>query len=369
MLISTGTLAANGDDVFSPSITIPFTFNYYGTLYSQLVVTTNGIVSFTGIFDGCCFGEAFPNTTLNAAGDEFIALAQTDLEAYSATPGTNGSIYYATVGSAPNRVFVVHFQAVSTCCSGTPDVTGEVQLYETTNEIKIVVGSINLTRTTTMGVTRGNGTEATVVAGRNSTTISAGAECWSLINPLTLPLKLLNFNGVNNGDNTATLNWTTDGEVNTKLFEVQRSTNGVNFDLVKSVAASANSTTKKDYTCNDVFSPFQTTYYYRLKMIDQDGRFTFSPIIRLELNGKGKIRVFPNPFIDKMVINIESADKDDIVLSLIDIHGRKIFQQKNNVKKGVNAIQVNTGQNIPKGIYLLEVVTSDKTETMKIIKE
>src|SRR5258706_6223018 len=50
-----------GDDVFSPAIALPFTFQFYGTNYSQVYVSSNGFVSFTGDYNGCCSGVVPPN--------------------------------------------------------------------------------------------------------------------------------------------------------------------------------------------------------------------------------------------------------------------------------------------------------------------
>ena len=167
MLISTGVYATDGDDGLSAAIPIPFTFSFYGTIYPQVYASTNGFITFNGLDDGCCDPYVLPNTLFQP----YIALAHTDLDAYSATPGTNGSIYYNTVGTAPDRIFVMHFQAVALCCGPSPDVTGEIQLFETSNQIKIISSSIDLAGTpATMGVAKGDDLTSTVIAGRNAAT-------------------------------------------------------------------------------------------------------------------------------------------------------------------------------------------------------
>ena len=184
-----------------------------------------------------------------------------------------------------------------------------------------------------------------------------------------VPLKLINFSGINNGNNSNILNWTTANEVNTKLFEVQRSINGVKFETVNSLPASVNSATIKNYTYNDIFSFLGgSVYYYRLKMIDQDRVYSYSPVVVLRKKSNESIHVSPNPFIDKILLNIESVDEDNARISLTEINGRMIFQQKNNIRKGNNAIQLNLTENAQKGTYLLKVSTSKKSETMKILK-
>ncbi len=365
MLISSGTYAIDGDDDFSNSITLPFSFNFYGTLYSELSISTNGFVSFMPTDQGCCSGYNLPYS----ASQPYISLAHTDTYSYSFMPGDEGSIFYATVGSAPNRVFVIHYQSVSECCGGNSDVTGEIQLYETTNEIKIVVGSINLpTRFVTMGIAKGDDLESTTIAGRQEAPLVANNECWSLVNNFTLPLTLLNFSG-NAAESGNLLTWTTAGEVNTRLFEIQRSDDGRNFSAINSVPASTNNAGSKEYTFSDANGlAYKPVLYYRLKMIDQDNRFTYSPIVRLSKEQHNTVSTYPNPFTDKLIVNLDVNQKDNATITFRNINGAEVFKQSLQVKQGVNAVEMNIPSTVLKGIYLLEVKTSSRVETVKVVK-
>ena len=141
MSINTGTLPVYGDDAVSSSIPISFPFSFYGTNYSNLYISTNGFITFTPSGSGCCLGYLLPNTN----NTPYIALAHTDLVAYSSTPGQDGSIYYSIIGSAPNRIFVVHFQNLQSYSSSSQYIiNGEIQLFEGSNEIRLVNDTINL---------------------------------------------------------------------------------------------------------------------------------------------------------------------------------------------------------------------------------
>jgi len=87
------------------------------------------------------------------------------------------------------------------------------------------------------------------------------------------------------GFNKVTLKWTSEGENNLKGFELQRALADQDQELEKNKVAAvdakgnAQNRTEYVYDDNSVFKTTGRTYYYRLKIVDQDGRFTYSPVI------------------------------------------------------------------------------------------
>ncbi len=108
-----------------------------------------------------------------------------------------------------------------------------------------------------------------------------------------LPITLLNFNGRNDG-NTNQLSWKIDNEQNLDYYQLQRSTNGRQFRDVFKTSATGN----MNYAYSDyLLSTLSPVYYYRLKMVDNDGSYTYSDILKLSINLKGNsIKANPNPF-------------------------------------------------------------------------
>lgn len=94
------------DDQVSSAIPIGFSFDFYGTTYSSVYVSSNGFISFlSGQGSGCCSGQNLPSTSFP---NGVIAGWWEDLN-----PPQGGSIYYMTRGTAPAREFIVHFLDVS----------------------------------------------------------------------------------------------------------------------------------------------------------------------------------------------------------------------------------------------------------------
>ena len=94
-----------GDDQVSGTVPIGFTFNFYGIGYSEVFVSSNGFLSFlSSQGNGCCAGAHIPSAL---APNGIVAGLWTDL-----VPGGSGRVYYQTLGTAPNRRFVVQFDHV-----------------------------------------------------------------------------------------------------------------------------------------------------------------------------------------------------------------------------------------------------------------
>ncbi|WP_264787947.1 T9SS type A sorting domain-containing protein [Aureispira anguillae] len=169
--ITSGTNVSLGDDALSGSLPIGFSFNFWGTNYSNFFISSNGFITFnSGSSSGCCSGQNLPSTT---APNNLIAFAWEDLD-----PGNGGQpnlnvIRYQTVGSAPNRILVMEFFNVDHYSSGN-NVTTQVHLIEATNSIEIhTTTQPDPTGTHTMGIEDATGSNAAVVTGRNASTWTA----------------------------------------------------------------------------------------------------------------------------------------------------------------------------------------------------
>ena len=111
-----------------------------------------------------------------------------------------------------------------------------------------------------------------------------------------LPVTLLNFTGVSQAGKNL-LSWKTTNETAFSHFEVGVSNDATNFNTIGKVTAGTN-----NYAFTH-FNPLAGNHFYRLKMVDKDGRFSFSGIIKLVQNQSNKLSVFPNPAKDFITIN------------------------------------------------------------------
>jgi hypothetical protein len=121
-------------------------------------------------------------------------------------------------------------------------------------------------------------------------------------NSAVLPVRLLSFAGKPYGK-TNRLGWATATETDNVLFEVQRSDDGSLFEKIGERAGAGQSQTVKQYQFTDYYVN-RSRYYYRLKQIDKDGRFSFSSIISIEGKEQDEITVMPNPVQTKALLII-----------------------------------------------------------------
>jgi hypothetical protein len=171
LIPGSGTSLPNCDDCTSGLIPIGFTFPFYGHNYTNINFSSNGFLSFeSGIGSGCCSGQALPSNFSRT----IIAFSWDDMYTFGA------NVEYFTTGTAPNRVFVVNYFNVGYCCTSQNMATVQIQLYETTGEIRMLsANNIHSGRTATMGI-QDNLYGATVVPGRSASSWdSSPNECVS----------------------------------------------------------------------------------------------------------------------------------------------------------------------------------------------
>jgi hypothetical protein len=162
------------------------------------------------------------------------------------------------------------------------------------------------------------------------------------------------------------LNWQTSSETNTSLFEIERSNDGNKFSKLAQINASGNSSTTKNYSYTDQ-QPLQGINFYRLKMIDLDGKFTYSKTVTVKMEGSNTtLQLFPNPA--KNILNVQiNAGNEKATIQIIDMSGRKVKEEKITLN-GTTTVSVDIN-NLPKGTYNLLLKGSSINEQKKFVKE
>jgi PKD repeat protein len=174
-------------------------------------------------------------------------------------------------------------------------------------------------------------------------------------NNAALPVNLLQFWGNRISQNEVNLFWNTATEKNNKGFNIERSTDGFNFSQIGFEAGKINSNELTKYNFNDQ-SATQDYLYYRLKQVDIDGAFSYSPIIRIDTEMNDS-KVFSFSY---------GLNQNEIVVQGSSGLGKlKIINQNGQIVKQfnlVNQIEYLDLTELAKGIYLLEF-TNDSGET------
>jgi gliding motility-associated-like protein len=174
----------NVDDMWSSIIPIPFDFCFYGNTYNQCIVSSNGQVSFNiaqaNTFNPWAFGAVapMPNAAFTAAHNSIMA------PYHDILPTTLGIMSYQTIGTAPNRVFVVSWNNSPMFSCTNLLVSQQIAMYEGTNVIETYISNKPFcgwnSSLAIHGIQNNGGTIAHIVPGRNlPTQWTATNDAWS----------------------------------------------------------------------------------------------------------------------------------------------------------------------------------------------
>lgn len=160
--------------------------------------------------------------------------------------------------------------------------------------------------------------------------------------------------------NTVQLHWSTVSELNNSHFELQRSTNGIQFNTIAAIPASTNSSTVKSYQHNDVIRNNETVFY-RIKQIDKDGKEQFvCRILQIKGSHKNDLlgAVYPNPVKDVLLVDLQKSYSGKINVQVLNAVGQ-IISQKNLILSTSDTQLTFPTSMLPKGIYALRVISTE----------
>lgn len=183
-----------------------------------------------------------------------------------------------------------------------------------------------------------------------------------------LPVSFTNLKGVYN-QSIATLNWASLTEINFNAFEVEHSIDGFNFTKVGTINGIGNTASRTEYMF-DHKQPQNGANYYRLKMVDKDGNFTYSNVVVINVAVKGisVVGVYPNPFVDRVNISVSTEKTEVVTIKLFDNTGKLVRVQQTKAQSGTNVIAISNLNTLARGMYIIDVQTSGASLKQQIIK-
>jgi hypothetical protein len=179
----------------------------------------------------------------------------------------------------------------------------------------------------------------------------------------SLPIKLISFSATRQ-NNQAQLTFSTATEENNNFFAIERSSNGTDFRTIGKVNGAGTTTSIQNYTFTDE-TPLSGINYYRLKQVDFDGQFTYSPVVNVVFDNKAGIRLAPTPVQDQLRVELDEMFQEDAQWQLYDFAGRLV---QTGVLSAENMVfNVEVGSLTP-GNYVIRVVSGQTTLTKQFQK-
>jgi hypothetical protein len=184
-----------------------------------------------------------------------------------------------------------------------------------------------------------------------------------------LPVQLVKFAASLNSDETVTLSWATEEEVNSNYFSVQRSADGNDFQEIGRVKAKGFSSIVSNYAFTDP-SVLNGTAFYRLQIVDLDGKASYSKVLTISSDATGNsVLVFSNPFTDLVRLQVNLSAPTQMNFSLTDMLGRSILKQAYSAQAGSNFINLQPGKGTLPGVYILTIRSNTMNNAIKLVKQ
>jgi hypothetical protein len=187
---------------------------------------------------------------------------------------------------------------------------------------------------------------------------------------ITVPVSLLKFEARLTRDNTVGLSWSTASEKNNDHFVVERSTDGLGFSPVSpDISGAGNSSSLRSYSFTDS-KPSPGINFYRLRQVDFNGVQSLSAVVTADVSSPfGGITIGPQPLINVANVSFSSLGEGLIDISIYDITGRSVAQQRQAAAEGQNTFSLDIS-GLSKGAYFLSLTNdTGASETVKLIKE
>ena len=169
----------------------------------------------------------------------------------------------------------------------------------------------------------------------------------------SLPLTLISFTGQWKNDKVL-LSWITESELNVSHFEIERSVTGNNFSKIGEQKAIGSYTIRQTYSFTDD-AQNAPVIYYRLRMVDEDGRSKYSQVVVLKANNHYAIGISPNPFTNKINIDYESKSSSALEVTILDLNGKTLRTNSYTLVTGLNHLTINNTEPLASGVYFLKL--------------
>ncbi|XOV68397.1 MAG: T9SS type A sorting domain-containing protein [Fluviicola sp.] len=184
-----------------------------------------------------------------------------------------------------------------------------------------------------------------------------------------LPVELREFNANYEPEfHAVTLDWITDSERNCDYFDVERSTDGVNFEVIEKVKGAGTTNQETQYFMADT-DPELGVNYYRLNQWDEDGNGHYSDVVSVNIldDQYDILSLFPNPTTGMTEVIFNSYKKEEVMLNVVGLDGKVIVNTPLSTVPGGNRFNLDlSGHN--HGVYFVTITSGEKSYHSKLIK-
>lgn len=192
-----------------------------------------------------------------------------------------------------------------------------------------------------------------------------------VVDCVALPIELINFSVLCEKGNS-TLKWSTSTEYNNERFVIEKSENGIDFEIIGNITGAGYSTVTLNYTFTDN-DPVRGTSYYRLSQIDYDGTKNILGIRAFEWpcdSDFDGLLVYPNPSSENVNLAFSLGNNDAYTVELFNTAGQLVYQLNEGSSDLPDATLVTIDtKDYSQGVYMVRVVVGNRIFVERFIKE
>ena len=189
-----------------------------------------------------------------------------------------------------------------------------------------------------------------------------------------LPIELIDISAVGVTDHIEVV-WNVASESNVSHYELERSEDGANFELIATLDAFGNTTNLQTYHHDDYDVRGFQQYYYRARNIDFDGAYEYTPVVVASIDGFGEgfnenaVALYPNPTSSNTAVAIHANQQMQLSMTVLSAAGQKVHEQQLLLNSGNTIVNLDSSQ-WANGVYIVSLrdVLTGKTITKRLIK-
>jgi hypothetical protein len=188
-------------------------------------------------------------------------------------------------------------------------------------------------------------------------------------NNTPLPVTLVSLTATAENNKFIQLDWITASETDNAGFQIERSTNGTEFTPIGWAQGKGTTSATSTYRYSDMTALPGTVYYYRLKQVDLDSRYTYSNIVSATLTGDPGFTLeslVPNPASNQVAVGVISNINTTTTITMTDMLGREVLSEQWTMSVGYNTQKFDLSK-MAEGAYLVTIHSGNTTTSKRLV--
>ena len=306
---------------------------------------------------GTVTGNAATSGLLNALNDILAALPKLTITGTSIFESDGIATVTIDLDAASTDIVIVNFTTISNSALSGAD-------YDSThNTISFQPGE--LVKTIDIPITIDSLSEATEffnvqIFDSEYAAITSSSDTVFIAENTLLPVVLL-YSNINCDGEISQLNWGTASERNCAFYEIELSTNGLDWKTIGALSGNGNTSELSTYSFTVYHNTHKIGRYFRIKQVDLDGEWEYFAILTSPCNTTlSDYKIYPNPAKQQFTLQVESEKKKMINYVLIDTFGKIVLNKEHLLYPGLTELRLNVSDN-PPGVYKLQLNSPDES--------